>query len=181
MRRSIVALLVPLLLVLSASTALASSVHLKGGKRAEPVFIDNGETLTAKGALSGLGGGDILITLDATADVTSTCTNQGGNQAPGQNPAPTDVTGGQAIPKDEIKNGTVSFNVTTVAPVSPVPGAPGCPNSNWTEEITDLAFTSATITVEQPLGTVVLTVTCTFSEPTSDGAVPSGDVSCTSS
>jgi hypothetical protein len=67
--------------------------------------------------------------------------------------------------------------VTTNEPVTPVPGAPGCPNPNWSEDITDLAFTSATITVQQP--TVVLTVVCTFASPTKDGAVPARDVSCT--
>jgi hypothetical protein len=89
------------------------------------------------------------------------------------------VTGSVAIPASEIKNGNVGFAVTTNAPQTPVPGAPGCPNPNWTEDITDLAFTSATITVQQPVPTVVLTVVCTFASPTKDGAVPRGDVSCT--
>jgi len=156
-----------------------SSVHLKGGANARPSFFDNGLTLSASGALSGLGNGDVLVTLTATANVTSTCTNQGGNQAPGQNPAPTTVTGSVAIPEEEIKNGTTPFAVTTEPPLTPIPGAPGCPNSNWTESIDDLAFTSATITVEQPTGTLVLTISCTFSSPTSDGAVPRQNVSCT--
>ena len=91
------------------------------------------------------------------------------------------MTGSQAIPKDEIKNGNTPFNVTTEPPETPIPGAPDCPNPNWSEDITDLAFTSATITVEQPKDTVVLTVSCTFSEPTSDGSVPKGQVICTSS
>jgi hypothetical protein len=170
-----------LVLTLVGSTAFAASVHLKGGKKAKPSFYDGGLVLNASGELAGLGNGDVLVTLDATADVTATCTNQGGNQAPGQNPAPITVTGSQAIPEEEVKNGNTPFSVTTIAPETIIPGAPDCPNPNWTEEITDLAFTSATITVEQPAGSVVLTVSCTFSEPTSDGSVPKGHVSCTSS
>ena len=158
-----------------------SSVHLKGGANAEPSFRDNGLTLSTAGELSGLGNGDVLVTLNAQANVSSTCTNQGGNAAPGQNPAPTTVTGSVAIPESEIKNGNTPFSVTTTAPTTPIPGAPGCPNPNWTESIDELAFTSATITVEQPAGTVVLTVSCTFSAPTSNGAVSRQSVTCSSS
>jgi len=156
----------------------AASVHLKGGANSEPTFIDNGLSLSTAGALAGLGNEDLVVTLTATANATATCTNQGGNQAPGQNPAPVTVSGSQSIPASEIKNGNVDFSVTTQGPVTPIPGAPGCPNPNWREDITDLAFTSATITVEQPAGTLVLTVSCTFSAPTSNGAVSKQDVVC---
>jgi len=169
-------------LVLTISLAAAGNVHLKGGKNAKPSFTDNGLSLTATGALSGLGNGDILVKVVAAADVTSTCTNPAGaTQPPGQNPAPITVSGSQAIPAGEIKNGTVNFNASTQAPSSTIAGAPDCPNPQWTEAITDLAFTSATITIEQPPGTVVLTVSCSFSSPTSNGPVPGGNVSCTSS
>lgn len=183
MRKLVVGLAAGVMAVLLVSgTATASSVHLKGGKNAEPAFTDNGLTLSARGELSGLGNGDVLVTLAATADVTATCTNPAGaTQPPGQNPAPITVTGSQAIPEDEIKNGTTPFSVITTAPVTPIVGAPGCPNPQWTEAITDLAFTSATITVEQPVGALVLTVSCTFSPATSNGPVPGGNVSCTQS
>lgn len=176
-------ILFTLLLVFSlpVSVAFASSVHLKGGSNAKPSFTDLGLALNAAGSLSGLGNGDVLVNLVATADVTSTCTNNGGNPSPGQNPAPLTVTGSQAIPGSEIKNGTTPFNVTTNAPSPTISGAPDCPNPNWTETIDDLAFTSATITVEQPVGTLVLTVACTFTPHTSDGSVPGGTVSCKSS
>ena len=166
-----------------ATAAFASSVHLKGGAHAEPAFTDGGLFLSASGALAGLGNGDVIVNLDATGNVTATCTNPGSgvHQPPGQNPAPITVSGAQRIPESELKNGTTPFDVSTTGPETPIPGAPGCPNSNWIEDITDLAFTTATITVEQPPGTVVLTVVCTFDPPTSDGPVPAGTVSCTSS
>ena len=148
--------------------AAAQNVHFKQNRA--PTFIDGGLTLSAQGALVGLGNGDVVITLTAQADVVSTCTNpSGASQPPGQNPAPITVAGSQAIPANEVKNGTLSFNVSTQAPASTIAGAPDCPNSRWTESINDLKFTSATLTVQQPAPNVVLTATCTFSIPTSNG------------
>ncbi len=177
-RTSFVVFAVVAAIGMTASVAVASSVHLKGGPNAKPSFTDGGLFLSASGALSGLGNADVRITLTATGNVTSTCTNNGGNAAPGQNPAPITLTGTQEIPKDAIKNGTTPFNVSTTSAPATIAGAPDCANPNWTESIDSLAFTSATLTVEQPFGTVVLTVSCTFSPPTSDGAVPSGNVRC---
>jgi hypothetical protein len=164
------------------SPAYASSVHLKGD-HSIPAFTDNGLTLNAAGELSGLGFQDVLVNIAAVANPTATCGNPGSKttQAPGQNPAPVTVTGSESIPASEIKNGNTPFSVTTNPPVTPIPGAPGCPNSSWTEVITDMAFTSATITVQQPPGTTVLTVACTFSPATSNGSVPAGTITCTTS
>jgi hypothetical protein len=181
MRRNIVLALVIGAVGALATVAWAGNVHLKP-PNSEPSFTDNGLTLNARASLAGLGNGDIFVGLAATANATATCTNPAGaTQPPGRNPAPVSVSGGQAIPASEVKNGNVSFNVTTQPPTTPIPGAPDCPNPQWTEAITNLSFTSAVITVEQPPGTVVLTVSCTFSSPTSNGSVPGSNVTCTSS
>jgi hypothetical protein len=166
---------------------LAQNAHLKG--RNPVVFVDRGLTLTAMVSYAGLGNFDTLQVLNARAQPTATCTNPAGaTQPPGQNPAEADVTGATPVDADDIKNGNVTITTTTDPPVTPIPGAPDCPNPQWTENITDMAFTSATITVFQDSnedgdwddpGELVLTVSCTFSPPTSNGPVPSSGFTCT--
>jgi len=169
-----------------AGQASAASPHLKG--RNPVVFTDNGLTLTAQVSYAGLGNFDTLQRLDATAQPSSTCTNPAGaTQPPGQNPAEADVSGSTAVPAGDIKNGNVTISTVTDPPVTPIPGAPDCPNPQWTENITDMAFTSATITLFQDSnengifdpGELVLTVNCTFNPATSNGQVPASGFTCT--
>ena len=147
MRRFAIALAALSVIALIAPTAaLAANVHFVKG----PTFTDNGTTLTTTGKLAGLGNGDIKITVAVKGIATKiTCTNPGGNQAPGQNKPGVTASGDQTISRDEIKNGSVNISVTTAEPAQLTPKQAGCPNNRWTADIDDVEFTSATITVVQ--------------------------------
>jgi hypothetical protein len=158
---------------------LAARVHLQGGPQASPSFSDLGLLMEASGRLVGIGNVDAVLTLKATGQPVAVCTNPSGrNQPPGRNPAEVSLVGTQSIPREELRNGSFYFDLITQEPERIVAGAPDCPNARWTETITDVAFTSATLTLEQPAGQPVLSVECLFSLPTHDGPLAVGTVSC---
>jgi len=128
----------------------AASVHFKNSTPVTDTRSNDKLQLTVCGALAGLGNDTVKVTVTASANPTATCSNPGnGNQAPGQNPAQVSVTGSQQFSPDLIKNGNLSFCVTTQPPAQPTWDQAGCANSNWTAQITSLTFTSYTVTVVQ--------------------------------
>jgi hypothetical protein len=130
----------------------AANVHFRGS----PSFSDQGTTLQSCFTVTGLGNQDVTITLTTTGSATTLCTSPGGgNTAPGQNKTPVQPSGSASIPAGEIKNGNLTTCVTTEAPTSPSAKAAGCPNNNWSTNITDVEFATATITISQG-GQVVL-------------------------
>jgi len=146
MKRTIITIFA-LLAVSSISTlvVLADSPHYKKG----PTVVDNGFTATATGSLAGLGNGNVIVTLNFPgATGTTTCTNPGGNQAAGQNPAADAATSGSQL-ITRVKNGTVAFAVTTDVPPNPSPQAAGCPNGQWTAAFNNITFGYGTLVVQQ--------------------------------
>jgi hypothetical protein len=95
--------------------------------------------------VSGLGNGDLTAQITATGVADVTCTNPAGNVAPGQR---TNVTTSGTQSGIEVKNGRATFDVTTAEP-GPLDPAVVCPNRKWTATITDVHFTSATLTLIQ--------------------------------
>jgi hypothetical protein len=179
-KAAVVAVVALATLVVGSTVATAASPHFKG--RSPIVFTDDGLTLTARASYAGLGNFDSLQVLTAAGDTASTCTTPSGtNESPGQNPAPVSVVGSTPVPAGDVKNGNLTVTTSTAAPTSPVPGSPGCPNASWTETITDVSFTSATLRLFQDQTasdgefgrweTLVLTASCTFDPATSNGSV----------
>jgi hypothetical protein len=155
MKRSIARLLVATVAALSlltafGGTAFAQSGHFVG----TPVCTDEGTTVECSGKVAGLGGTTFTITVTATGTASVTCTNPGGNVAPGQ--SFTTTVAGSSGPFPTPRNGQARFTLESVAPTAP---AGSCPNPMWTATVTDVAFTDATITLRED-GTVsdVITV-----------------------
>ena len=170
MRRiAVLTLLVPAMLALSATPALASNPHFKHG--GEPTCTISGSgmsaTVVCTGSITGLGGADVRIVTTVSGFAVYQCRNPGGNLAPGQNrvlegPSTTPTV----IPSGEVKNGNLTFrtNPNTLTAASTVSGsAAGCPNNSWTGVNPTLTVTSISLVIEQPPGTQIFS--CSASDP----------------
>lgn len=123
-----------------------AKVKLKGGQKAGVSFQMTDRVLTAMGQLTGVGKGDGLITLSATPSWAAGCS---GVTVEGEIRVASD-------PYEFINNGSVHFTMSTVDPYesNQTPSSWGCATEITSPPV--LTFTSATITVEQPIGNVVL-------------------------
>jgi len=145
MKRLILALVaVFALLGITALPALAQSGHFieQGGNA--PDCTDIGTQVTCTGKVAGLGGTTFEITIEADGIAEVVCINPGGNRAPGQDTAVT--VEGSTDPLPTPRNGQFVFSVTTDPP-DPLPPTPTCPNEQWTPEIVDVTFTTATLSL----------------------------------
>jgi hypothetical protein len=149
----------------TAAPASADSPHFKKGGTPTCTVGTTGGSATASctGTLAGLGNEDVVIQTTLQGFATYTCTNQGGNAAPGQNkvnvgPTTTPTT----IPAGSIKNGTLTYTAggSLSAPSTVTGQQAGCPNNNWTGTNPQLTVTSIT---EQIYQGGVLLFTCTAS------------------
>jgi hypothetical protein len=125
-------------------------------------------SLIAEGYMTGLGNQDVKVVLEASGFPVVTCTNLGGNHAPGQNPPKLSAEGVTVVFGDDAfkKNGKSPYGVETNDPVFVDPVEYGCPNANWTATVDFIHWTDATIRVlDFYTGQVLLTqdYTCTTS------------------
>jgi hypothetical protein len=133
-------------LALTASTAFAALTFHSGPT---VTFSDSSATATAN--ISGLGNTPAFAQLFVNGTAQYTCTNKGGNEAPGQNPQP--ATG--ASPVQDLGNtehngrATVNVTATLTAPQTIPAKTAGCPGANWTATLSSLTVTSATLVITQ--------------------------------
>jgi hypothetical protein len=132
------------------------NIRLSGGTN--NVEWDLG-SLIAQGALI-VGDTDVIVNLQASGRPEVTCTNQGSNPSPGQNPPNISGTGAQVL-LEQTRNGRAPFDVEAVPPET-LPGSlGGCPNDKWTAHIDFVYWDYAKITVFGLDGSVLLEVTYT--------------------
>jgi hypothetical protein len=147
----IIAVLSLLVTAFAAVPVLAQAGHFVG----TPTCTDEGTFIECTGKVAGLGGTTFRIDVSATGTADVTCTNPGGNVAPGQDTA-VDVAGTSGL-LPTPRNGNFNFAQTTDDP-EPLPPTPTCPNNAWTPNIVDLTFTDATVTLTED-GVVSDTIT----------------------
>jgi hypothetical protein len=165
--RHLIATVVAVFTLTVAATALAATSGTHFTQNGSPVCTDLGLQLECTAEIAGLGNQTVTSTVNAQGTAVGvTCTSPGGNTAPGQNPAlPVNPSGSQTINNPD--NGRQTIDVTTNTPTV-TPKQAGCPNKNWQTSISDVIFTTYTLTIRQ--GNVTL-FTCngSFSGGSSDG------------
>lgn len=146
MKRIVVITLAAVLAIFgfAATPAFATSGHFITGGGNATVCTDIGLQVSCTGKVAGLGGTTFEITIAAPGIASVECTNPGGNVAPGQDTA-VDVAGTTG-PQPTPRNGQFIFTVTTDTP-EPLPPTPTCPNDQWTPNIVDVTFTTATLSL----------------------------------
>jgi hypothetical protein len=161
-RSKVVLVLVALIMGVSVTAVFAASPHYKRGS---PQCSAGGTTGTCSGSIAGLGNEDIRITVSVTGTAQPFCAAPGNpdNVVPGQNPVDFMASASVTVPASEIKNGNLSFSLSAIA-VVPTPTADEvCSNKNWNVTISEASITTLTLMIEQPPGTVVGSLTRTFS------------------
>jgi len=144
-------------LILTAGLAMGA-VTVKSLPTAS--FSGASVTLTG-GNFSGLGNTPAIANLTATGLATYTCTNQGGNAAPGQNPVPANP--GSSGPfnlgnSDHNGRGTIT-TITATVTAGPTPtaqqvGCGGGGSTKWTVTLDTLTATAAQLVITQGGSTI---------------------------
>jgi hypothetical protein len=154
MRRSWILGLAVVVCAVTASAAVAASPHFKKGGEPTCTITGAGTSSTSTsctGTLTGLSGTDLYANTIVRGSATYTCTNGGGNTAPGQNQVQVGPsTQSTGIAASQTKNGNLTFqtNANNLSASSTVTGKEaGCPNNNWTGTNPQLTVTSVELQI----------------------------------
>lgn len=139
MRKNLIRILLGVLAVaLIATPLLAAGIHFGAS-------FSLG-SLIANGYVAGIGKTDVISTLEASGIPQVICQNQGGTQAPGQNPPSVSAEGSDFLPGNSTlrKNGKAPYSDEASLNNNQVLVAPGsqwgCPNDNWTAFVGPFVF-----------------------------------------
>jgi hypothetical protein len=143
-RRVLLAVALALSVLCVPAPAVAQSGHFIAGGANAPVCTDIGVQVQCAGKVAGLDGTTFEVLIESAGVATVECLNPAGNRAPGQDTSlqVEGTTGPLATPH----NGQSLFVVTTDSP-APLPAMPSCPNEPWTAVVTEVSFTTATLTL----------------------------------
>lgn len=163
MKRKLYTVLAVLMIVmLTTSPALArGAIKLSGATFSLGSLISNGFA-------TGLGSTDWVLVMDAAGHAGVTCTNNGGNDVPGQSYPHVEGSGVTTLPGSDPlrKNGKSPYAVTAKSEFEETRyiswDEGGCPNSNWTARIDFIFWDSATINVYDPSDTAFSTPVATY-------------------
>jgi hypothetical protein len=166
--------------VIAAAALAAATPNFKQGPTCSTSGIGTTSTsTTCSGTLYGVGVQDIDAQTTVSGFAVYTCSNKGGNSAPGQNQVTAGPsTSNSSFPASSAVNGHLTF--TTNADALTVPStisgtAAGCPNGNWTGTTPQVTVTSITLALSQG-GSVFYN--CTVSSPGGLGSTVTLPKSC---
>lgn len=142
--------------VLAAATITATALAAVTVKSLPTASFSGASVTLTGGNFSGLGNTPAIANLTATGVATYTCTNQGGNAAPGQNPVPANP--GSSGPfnlgnSDHNGRGTIT-NITARVTAPPTPtaqqvGCGGKGSTSWTVTLNSLTATAAHLEITE--------------------------------
>jgi hypothetical protein len=160
MRKSVWLIVAALFAVAVTSSIALAAVNVK----TYPTANFSGATVTLTGGnFSGLGSVPASANVTVTGSATYTCSNKGGNEAPGQNPVP--AGSGSSGPvdlgnADHNGRGTVAgITASVTAPATPTAQEVGCGGSGstkWTVTLDTLTATAAQLVITQPAGGTII-------------------------
>jgi hypothetical protein len=142
--------------VLVAATMTATALAAVTVKSLPTASFSGASVTLTGGNFSGLGNTPAFANLTVTGVATYTCTNQGGNAAPGQNPVPANPGASGPVGlgnSDHNGRGTITtITASVTAPPTPTAQEVGCGgtgSTKWTVTLNSLTATAAHLEITE--------------------------------